>query len=829
MHQALPALKPPGALCVAPTGYGKSKQLRQWHETLQHGGQNSIFLSASALDKFCFQNYLAVLSQQAEQPLTNRHDVLQWLQHQSEPLWWFQDDGETVLTAPEITELWQHLLKNPPQNVSFVLAFEALPALDLSQWLVEGAHVYQRSDFCWSLKTSQAYWQGLDLPWTAEDQTFWEACRGWPVALLLHTKVRLGEISSAQCLQVLTRRLQDRQRTPAYWTQAPSELWQRLQKEAEKENPHYWLHQALQSEDLSQRRAYLYRAAGLSDEPAHQLKVLTHLAHQYLQAGQWKDCDRLLSQAEPLLKAATELHPQDQAAWLYLRANRARQQAHYAEAHHFLDQLQNLRGRHVTRFQTRAVQLRGLTYYQQGQYHQTESLYQQALALAHHDSNTAMQLEIQSMLYFLQALQDHQQSTDAPAVLALVEQVQKLPLTRQPLIYLNLVFAQLLGERIDVTLAQTLITQAKQIAETLNWDSLWPLIWDVEARLWRFLKQEDRALRLHAQALERLEPNSFAALYAQLNQALSLLRQTPPDSAYPLLQHILHQAQENGSQGLVREAEALLPVSASKAQPSSSTRRVLATTSAELRIQTFGGFQVFLQDKPVGRWPRKKSRHILVQLLLHSHSIHRETLADWLTGQDDLEQALRSLDVHIHALRKVLEPQRKGKQTSQYIHFQDACYRFNRQSHYQWDAENFSDGYDYWLKHKAEPEALDTVEKTLAFYQGTFLPELDFADLWQAEREHYQRQGRELTLWCARQWQARREPEQARAYLTRWLQFEPTCDAVFAQLFEQALSAQDLRQLEAWGEQMEQTFIEAGELIPSGLKQQYQTAYQRLS
>lgn len=829
MNQALPALNAPGALCVAPTGYGKSKQLQQWHNTLQQQGQNSLLLTVSTLQKPCFQDYLATLSKHAKRPLTNASEVREWLHYQSQPLWWLQDDGEAFLADSEIAKLWQSLLQNQFPNVHCVLACEALPDLDLSQWLVEGAHFYQRSDFRWSQEASQTYWEQHQLTWTDEDQSFWEDCQGWPVALLLHAKVRQGVLSSKQCLQLLTQRLRGRQRTPKYWIHAPSALWQRLQKEAEKENPHYWLHQALQSEDLSQRRAYLYRAAGLSDEPVHQLRVLTHLAHQYLQAGQWQDCDRLLNQAEPLMKTAAGLHPQDQAAWLYLRANRARQQAHYQEAHHFLDQLQNLRGQQVTRFQTRAVQLRGLTYYQQGQYHQTESLYQQALELARHDHNTAMQLEIQSMLYFLQALQDNQQTADAPAVLALVEQVQELPLTRQPLIYLNLVFAQLLGERIDINLAQALITQAKQIAETLNWDSLWPLIWDVEARLWRFLKQEDRALRLHEQALERLEPESFAALYAQLNQALSLLRQNAADTAYPLLQQVLHKAQDNGSQGLVREAEALLPTSSPQKSVLSPARRFTKSATGDLRIQTLGGFQVFLQDKPVGRWPRKKSRHILVQLLLHSHSIHRETLADWLTGQDDLEQALRSLDVHIHALRKVLEPQRKGKQASQYIHFQDACYRFNRQSHYQWDAEDFSDGYDYWLKHKAEPEALDAVEKTLALYQGTFLPELDFADLWQAEREHYQRQGRELTLWCARQWQTQQEPEQARAYLTRWLQFEPTCDAVFAQLFEQALSAHDRRQLEAWGEQMEQTFIEAGELIPSGLKQHYQMAYQRLS
>lgn len=843
IYQALPEPTLPGALCVAPTGYGKTKQLEYWKASLSAKHIATINLYAAQIFDLNAQAYfceaatqLGLAKTQATAQAIENH-----LRQRQEALWWFQDDADVFLQLPEVATFWERLFQHRPEQLGIVFNGQVFPNLDLSQWLAEGAAHYGRQELTWTQDTLNHYKTDSALPWTPKTEALVQHSQGWPLAVILAVQGQQQGLDTSAIEIQLQKRLSTRQNTSYYWTHPPSDFWQRLQSKAFKTHAQYWLQQAMTVEDLSQRRAHLYRSAGLSDEPNHQLKVLTYLAHQYLQAGQWKDCDRLLHRAEKIMENPEVLENTDRAAWYYLSANRARQRSHYAQAHHYLDQLQTLRGGEVTKFQTRAVQLRGLTYYQQGQYHQTEPLYQQALALADHDGNTAMQLEIHSMLFFLKALQENNNSPDEEeqSVNPLLEQVKQLPLTRQPLIYLNLVFAQILGERIDVNLAQTLLDQAKHIAEALNWDSLWPLIWDVEARLWRFLKKDEHALHLHQQAIERLEPESFAALYAQLNYGLTLLRQKDPQQGFEVLRHVLIQARQNGSQGLVREAEALLPdtllsqslpAASAPSSPSAIPAQIVQKgSSTYLRIQTFGGFQVYLNDEPVTRWPRKKSRHILIQLLQHSHSMHRETLADWLTGQDDLEQALRSLDVHIHALRKVLEPHRKGKQASQFIHFQDACYRFNRKSHYQWDAEKFTEGYEYWLKHKTNPENLAHIEKTLQLYQGPFLPELDFADLWQAEREHYQRQARELTLWCAQCCEDKQEPEQARAHLTRWLQWEPTCTAVFEHLFAQALHHKDLRQLENWGEQMEQTFIDAGEAIPQELKQIYQSAYQQLS
>lgn len=833
--QPLPQPIAPGAICVAPTGYGKTEHLKHWQARLEAEQQPYIKISATELMCSDAQSYFAQIWQQVlpkkasptQDQVPEYKALYQHLLHHKTKLWLLQDDWEYFSQDSNIVAFWQALLQHTPPNLICVLLCESPPnenpkALDISQFIAEGAGYYTLDDLRWTEETAQQFKREQGRNWSKADQAHWKACEGWPLAIIL------GEQGHPNLLQ----RLKTRQRTSYYWTHSPSSLWQNLQSQAFKNNAQYGLQQAMNTQDLTQRRAHLYRSASLDDAPAHQLKVLTLLAHQYLQAGQWQDCDRMLNQAEPLMNVANtdQVSPVDQAAWLYLKANRERQRCQYANAHKHLDQLQKLTGAEGVKFHTRAVQLRGLTYYQQGQYHKTETLYQQALALANHDGNKAMVLEIHSMLYFLDALEGNsRENTPILQIENLLADVKELPLTRQPLIYLNLVFAQLLGERIDIPLAQSLLHHAKHIAETLNWDSLWPLIWDVEARLWRFLKQDERAAHLHQQVLQRLEPNSFAFLYADLNQTLTALRQPNTTETHQHLQDILAQARKNGSEGLAREAEALLPQAITEHATIVSVQTPAYTqTGTLLRIQTFGEFQVYLNEKPVGRWPRKKSRHILIQLLLHSHSMHRETLADWLTTNDDLEQALRSLDVHIHALRKVLEPHRKGKQASQFIHFQDACYRFNRNSHYQWDAETFSSGYDYWLKHKTEPDSLTRVENTLALYQGIFLPELDFADLWQAEREHYQRQGRELSLWCARTWQAQGEPEQSRAILTRWLQWDPTCEAVFVQLFEQALHDGDLRQLESWGEQMEQTFINAGEFIPSTLKQVYQSAYKTL-
>ncbi|PKL76452.1 MAG: hypothetical protein CVV27_10220, partial [Candidatus Melainabacteria bacterium HGW-Melainabacteria-1] len=219
-------------------------------------------------------------------------------------------------------------------------------------------------------------------------------------------------------------------------------------------------------------------------------------------------------------------------------------------------------------------------------------------------------------------------------------------------------------------------------------------------------------------------------------------------------------------------------------------------------------FQLRLDGVAIERWPRKRAKHLLIQLLLHPHGIHRETLADWLTGSDELEAALRGLDVHIHALRKLLEPERKGKQASRYIRFHDAVYSFNWDCHYRWDVEGFAQAHQRWLRQRDEfpAEAEKAVNDALALVSGPFLPELDFADEWLAERESYARKAGDLALWSLEHLSGLAAYEQAEERAELLLRWDNLSEPGFAWLLRLAGQLRDRVRLERLGERMEQTF-----------------------
>ncbi len=238
---------------------------------------------------------------------------------------------------------------------------------------------------------------------------------------------------------------------------------------------------------------------------------------------------------------------------------------------------------------------------------------------------------------------------------------------------------------------------------------------------------------------------------------------------------------------------------------------------AQLKIQSFGSFQVQVDGQQIERWPRKRARHVLLKLLMNPHGVHRETLADWLSSQDELENVMRNLDVHIHALRKVLEPSRQGKQASRYILFHDAIYGFNWQCDYHWDAEDFQGKYNQWLslrEHDAEG-SVSVVQAALDLYQGPFLPELDFADDWLAERESYARKATDLVDWMLNSLFQAGQFEQAESYAEKLLKWDPVSESAYLWLLKLVSQHQDRLRLERLGERIESVYDKELGIAPS--------------
>ncbi|MGV3525376.1 MAG: BTAD domain-containing putative transcriptional regulator [Candidatus Sericytochromatia bacterium] len=817
---------PPGraVFLVAPGGYGKQHWLRHWSAT------SPQVIWAGGGEAFS-EDYFERLAQDCLRlGLPAPGHGREWAEAlPAAPLTVCLPDWEQLEQLERVQQFWQEVLAHQPPQLKILLSARRLPRLPVADGVAGGAACLDSTQLSWALAEAQAVFQDHGLNWEDGDADFWARCQGWPAGMLLWLRRRQEALSEALFQPLLLQALRDW--LPPFVTD-PAQLWQpELQAlllewqcdrprwlpildhwldEHARLQPAYWLWRSTQGHPAPlQNRMLLERALSLCapTQGVLRLGILTRLAHNASLSGDWVRLDAHLASGADYFDTG---QLPDQAAWLYLQANRARQCCRYDETHSLIDRLLALSGRHPTvlDFQTRARILRGLTAYQQGQYAQTRQAYQEALYLSELDGSTHTQLELQVMLVFLDRLTGVSEEA-LPSEIA--EQVASLPLGAQPLLWLNLAFCQLLGEQLDLKQGQRILERVRSTSAALGWQSLEPLMADIEARLWRFHKDIERADRLHRMALARLEPQTFDWLYASLNHALTLLRQRQQSAqARLLLEHICRRAHETGTWGLLREAQAALQSLAPEPSSLLAPKPVVLNVADAplLDIRCFGSFQVRLDGKLIERWPRKRSRHVLIQLLLHPHGMHRESLADWLTGSDDLEQALRSLDVLVHALRKVLEPERKGKEASRYIRFHDACYAFGWDTHYRLDTQVFNQQYQLWLQlREHEPlTAEQAVSVALEIYRGPFLPELDFADDWMAERESYARKATDLVTWSLEYLRAQGQNEEAAERAEQLLRWDPVSEAGYRWLLHIVAGMGDRNRLQRLGERMEQTF-----------------------
>ncbi|PIQ28329.1 hypothetical protein COW36_04155 [bacterium (Candidatus Blackallbacteria) CG17_big_fil_post_rev_8_21_14_2_50_48_46] len=850
--QAPPQTSPQLNFLVAPGGYGKT-----WWLTAQAArlGGNRIRLDSHRLPEIEKAGLWALLSQELdalglESPSENTAEA--WIKHFSKAAVWVQiDDWHRLENQSSCLEWVQEILRCPQVPFNFTLCSRRRPDLPIAASCASGnAHYLDQEDLKWSQAQAEQEWRKAGLEWSDSALQRWQKQAGWPLGCALEIRYETGQLGESayetllnQAIDQLFKDLsQDWQefmnpaRLPELrrWQLAPDQwlpLWRKRLFSHLLLSAQAWLMRALQT-DKSPFESQVLLERGLAlCKPAEaplRLSMLTRLAHFASLEARWSDLDQALAEAEPLL---SEGYAVDKAAWYYQKANRARQLCQYQEVAQHLKALFDLRADSgaALNLQARGYILQGLSAYQQGEYAQTRRSYQQAQVLAQTEQNSQMLLELEIMLAFLDALQG--QENQLPETI--LEQVAQEPLAAQPMMWLNLTFLRILGEHLDLKLGREILEKVRETSKALNWNFMTPLIADVEARLWRFHKSYDSALRLHEQALALLPENTFESLHARLNLALTCSRLDDKQRAIQTLEEVVKEAEQSGSFSLLREArvalQELCPESAQSKITPNRPKTLIQTpqTSSHLSIRLLGGFQIEVGEAPLTHWPRKKAKHILIQLLFHPHGMHRESLADWLSGSDDLEQALRQLDVHIHSLRKVLEPDRKGKQASEFIHFHDACYSFNWQADFFWDYQSLNEASQEWLKlrENTPDQAYLSAAKALKLYQGPLLPELDFADYWLAEREGLERKISDLVSWSVAWLCQQNRPEEAEEIADRMLSIDPCNETSFAALLEIATFRKSLGRLKRIYHQMEEAFARKWETPPP---EELEMLYKRL-
>ena len=165
--------------------------------------------------------------------------------------------------------------------------------------------------------------------------------------------------------------------------------------------------------------------------------------------------------------------------------------------------------------------------------------------------------------------------------------------------------------------------------------------------------------------------------------------------------------------------------------------------TATVRVQTLGGFQVWVNDIKLTSkdWGRDKAIQLFQFLTMASHrkALHKEQILDRLWEDDDGDTADQSFKVALHGINKALEPNRKSHSEAHYISRQGLAYQLNPADIWI-DAHAFESlvaiGNQTFIENKTLAQT--AYREAIALHKGMYLPDRVYEDWSCDERERLQ-------------------------------------------------------------------------------------------
>jgi len=160
-----------------------------------------------------------------------------------------------------------------------------------------------------------------------------------------------------------------------------------------------------------------------------------------------------------------------------------------------------------------------------------------------------------------------------------------------------------------------------------------------------------------------------------------------------------------------------------------------------LRIQTLGGFRVWLGDREIEEkdWQRGKAKELFQLLIIRRHQLlPKEAIIDTLWSDLDEKSAGRDFKVALNALNTALEPHRQARTTPFFIQRHESSYGLNLASGFELDAVEFEALVKQGLEEKNPEKASQILEAGLTLYKGDYLPDRRYQDWCLEERERLQ-------------------------------------------------------------------------------------------
>jgi DNA-binding SARP family transcriptional activator len=162
-----------------------------------------------------------------------------------------------------------------------------------------------------------------------------------------------------------------------------------------------------------------------------------------------------------------------------------------------------------------------------------------------------------------------------------------------------------------------------------------------------------------------------------------------------------------------------------------------------LRIQTLGGFRAWLDNIELdsSNWRREKALHLfLFFVTMRQHGpLHKEDIINRLWPDLDADEGDRDFKVALHAVNKVLEPDRRPRTPPRFIERFDLTYGLSL-SNVWIDSDAFEKAVaagNKALPHDVEA-AIAYHQEAVTLYKGDYLPERRYQDWCSFERERLQ-------------------------------------------------------------------------------------------
>jgi len=160
-----------------------------------------------------------------------------------------------------------------------------------------------------------------------------------------------------------------------------------------------------------------------------------------------------------------------------------------------------------------------------------------------------------------------------------------------------------------------------------------------------------------------------------------------------------------------------------------------------LRIETLGGFRVWLGDRELGDkdWQRGKAKELFQLLVVRRQRLvpKEEILAVLFDGADE-KAAARDFKVALNALNTALEPNRRARSNPFFIQRHGTSYGLNLAAGFELDSVDFESLIKAGLEEMNDERAKRYLEKGLLLYRGDFLPDRLYDDWCIEERERLQ-------------------------------------------------------------------------------------------